>query len=300
MSSEIFGYKPLNTFFHRLDPRVKFAVFFSLTLPAVSWNDPIFLTALLFSILAMTRLAKVSMRLTAKFLLYLTPALLFLLLYNLLFYESSIVASRPSWPLDSLFYLIPQKFWVCPCGHVSLESLVYAWGAMDRITIIALSGRFLLSVTSPDNLASAMVKLRIPNEITTAINVAFGFMPVLLAQLNGVVEAQRARGWEARSKNPVTLVRKAVPTIVPVLVRSLTRAEFLAAAISSKGYGLDPKKRTYLREIVFRRTDWVVFIILIAFIAFGQAIGAASWGLGWADYRFTTLILRHLLGLGPY
>ena len=299
MSSELFGYRPLNTFFHSLDPRVKFAIFFSLTLPAVSWNDPIYLTALLVAILAIGGIAKTSFRTTGRFLLYLVPALLFLLVYNLLFYESSIVAARPSWNLAFLFYVIPVKFWVCPCGHVSVESLVYAWGAMDRIIIIVLSGRFLLSVTSPADLTSLMVKLRIPSEITTAINVAFGFLPVSLAQLTGVVEAQRARGWEAKSRNPVTLVRKAIPTIVPVITRSLTRAEFLAAAISSRGYGFDPKRRTYLREIKFKGRDWYTFSFLIGFILVGQAIGAAAWGLGWADYRFTTLILRHLLGLGP-
>lgn len=278
---------------------MKFAIFFSLTLPAVSWNDPIYLTALLAAILTIGAVAKNSFRTTGKFLLYLIPALLFLLVYNLLFYESSLVAARPGWPLGFLFYLIPFKFWVCPCGHVSVESLVYAWGAMNRIIIIVLSGRFLLSVTSPADLTSAMVKLRIPNEITTAINVAFGFLPVSLAQLTGVVEAQRARGWEAKSKNPITIIRKAVPTMVPVITRSLTRAEFLAAAISSRGYGFDPKRRTYLREIKFRRTDWYAFSFLIGFIVVGQGIGAAAWGLGWADYRFTTLILRHLLGLGP-
>ncbi len=299
MTSELIGYRPLNTFFHRLDPRVKFVIFFSLTLPAVSWNDPIYLTVLLVLILTISALAKNSLRTTGKFLLYLIPALLFLLFYNLLFYEGSIVAARPSWNLYSLFYLIPFKFWVCPCGHVSLESLIYAWGAMDRIIIIVLSGRFLLSVTSPADLTSVMVKLRVPSEITTAINVAFGFLPVSMQQLTGVVEAQRARGWEVKSKNPITIIRKAVPTIVPVITRSLTRAEFLAAAISSRGYGFDPKKRTYLREIKFRRTDWYAFSFLIGFLVVGQVIGAASWGLGWADYRFTTLIFRHLLGAGP-
>jgi len=297
--SELFGYRPLNTFFHRLDPRDKFAIFFSLTLPAVSWNDPIYLTVLLVAILVVTKAAKSSLRTTGKFLLYLIPALLFLLFYNLLFYESSLVAARPSWPLDSLFYLIPIRFWVCPCGHVSLESLVYAWGAMDRIIIIVLSGRFLLAITSPADLTSSMTKLRIPNEITTAINVAFGFLPVSLQQLTGVVEAQRARGWEVKTRNPVTALRKMVPTVTPVILRSLTRAEFLAAAISSRGYGFDPKKRTYLREIRFRRTDWYAFAFLIGFLVVGQTVGAASWGLGWADYRFTTLLLRHAVGLGP-
>ncbi len=270
-----------------------------MTLPAVSWNDPTYLTILLAAIIAITALAKNSLRMTGKFLVYLIPALLFLLFYNLLFYEGSIVAARPSWQLDSLFYLIPFRFWVCPCGHVSLESLVYAWGAMDRIIIIVLSGRLLLSITSPADLTSAMVKMRIPNEITTAINVAFGFLPVSLQQLTGVVEAQKARGWEVKTRNPVKAVRKLVPTAVPVIIRSLTRAEFLAAAISSRGYGFDPKRRTYLREIRFRSTDWYVFGFLVGFIVFGQLIGAASWGLGWADYRFTTLILRHFLGLGP-
>src|SRR5437867_11063250 len=94
MASELFGYRPLSRFFHSLDPRVKFAIFFSLPLPAVSWNDPIYLTALLAAILAIGRIAKNSFRTTGRFLLYLVPALLFLLVYNLLFYESSIVAAR--------------------------------------------------------------------------------------------------------------------------------------------------------------------------------------------------------------
>jgi energy-coupling factor transport system permease protein len=299
LSSELIGYKPLNTFFHRLDPRVKFAIFFSLTLPAVSWNDPIYLSFLLVTIIIISTLAKNSLRSTGKIILFLTPALLFLLLYNLFFYEGSTIASRPSWDLHYFGYLIPYKFWVCPCGHVSLESLVYAWGAMDRIIIIALSGRFLLSVTSPADLTSTMTKLRVPHEITTAINVAFGFLPVTIQQLTGVMEAQRARGWELKTKNPITALKKLVPATVPVIIRSLTRAEFLAAAISSRGYGYDPKKRTYLRQIRFRRTDWIVFSILILFIIVGQLIGAAAWGLGWADYRFTSILIRHLIGLGP-
>lgn len=299
MSSELIGYRPLNTFFHRLDPRVKFAIFFSLTLPAVSWNDPIYLSVLLFAIIAISTLAKNSLKSTGKIVLFLTPALLFLLFYNLFFYEGSTIASRPGWDLHYLGYLIPYKFWVCPCGHVSLESLVYAWGAMDRITIIALSGRFLLSVTSPADLTATMTKLRVPHEITTAINVAFGFLPVTIQQLTGVMEAQRARGWELKTKNPVTALRKLVPATVPVIIRSLTRSEFLAAAISSRGYGYDPKKRTYIRQIKFRRVDWTVFALLIIFIAIGQVIGAAAWGLGWADYRFTSLIIRHIIGLGP-
>lgn len=299
MSGAFVGYRPLDTFFHRLDPRVKFALFFALTLPAVSWNDPLYLTILLVAIVGLTTLAKTPLATTAKFILVLVPALLFLLFYNLLFYETSAVAARPGWSLYFLFYLVPFRFWVCPCGPVSLESLVYAWGAMERIIIIALSGRFLLSVMSPADLTSAMVKMRVPNEITTAINVAFGFLPVSIQQLTGVLEAQRARGWEVKTRNPIKALKKLIPTVVPVIIRSLTRAEFLAAAISSRGYGFDPKRRTYLREIRFRRTDWTVFGLLLAFIVVGQMVGAAAWGLGWADYRFTTLILRHMLGLGP-
>jgi len=278
---------------------VKFAIFFSLTLPAVSWNDPVYLTILLFGIIVISSLAKNSLGTTAKFVFYLTPGIIFILAYNLFFYEGSIVAQRPAWPLYYFFYLMPFNFWVCPCGHVSLESLVYAWGAINRIIIIVLSGRFLLSVTSPSDLTSAMVRLRVPHEITTAINVAFGFLPVSLRQLTGVVEAQRARGWAVKTRNPISALRKMVPTVTPVLMKSLTRAEFLAAAIASRGYGFDPKKRSYLKEIKFRRTDWTVFGLFLAFVVAAQLIGAASWGVDWADYRSTTLLLRHLLGQGP-
>src|SRR5207249_8258107 len=140
---------------------------------------------------------------------------------------------------------------------------------------------------------SSDLKFRVPVEITTAISVAFGFLPVTARQATTIFEAQKARGWRIKTRNPVKALRLYIPAIIPTIVRSFTRAEFLAAAISSRGFGYNPGKRTSLRVIRMTRKDYLVVAFFIAFLAASQVTG--SFGLNIAGYKFTACLVRSYL-----
>ena len=294
MASEIIGYKPYDTILHRLDPRVKLLWFLAFSLPAVSWNDPLWLTGLLITVIGLGLIAKSSFRGMVKVMVILIPAMITLLFFNVFWFEGTVTASLPKWPLFYLGWAIPKIGGYGPYGHVSLEALIFAWGAMLRIIIVVLSGRLLLSFTSPSEVTSAMSKLLAPMEMSTAVSVAFGFLPVTASQVTSVFEAQKSRGWKISTRNPVKALKAFVPTVLPIISRSISRSEFLAAAIASRGYAYNPRKRTTLREVKFRRADWAALGVFIALLAASQLI---AFVLGWADYRFTVRLIRGLLGI---
>lgn len=294
MAYDIIGYRPLNTFMHRLDPRVKIIWFLAFSLPAVAWNDPLWLLGLLAVVLAFNGLAKMPYKGALKILILLTPAMLVILVFNIFFFEQTVTASRPPWPLFYLGYVVPKIGDFGPYGYVSLESLVFAAGAMMRFFIITLAGRVLLSTTSPSEIPATLAKLRAPVEMAVAVSVAFGMVPAMIQQVSSIFEAQRSRGWNVNSRNPLTALKKFIPTVLPIITRSISRSEFIAAAMASRGYGYNPSKRTSLKELKMTKVDWIVMGLLIAFLILNQ-LSAFIFKMG--DYRATVALIRAALGI---
>jgi energy-coupling factor transport system permease protein len=294
LAYDIIGYRPLNTFMHRRDPRVKILWFLALSLPAVAWNDPLWLLGVLAVVLVFNGVAKMPFKGALKILILLTPAMLVILLFNIFFFEQTVTASRPPWPLFYLGYVIPQIGSFGPYGYVSLESLIFASGAMMRFFIITLAGRVLLSTTSPSEIPATLTKLRAPVEMAVAVSVAFGMVPAMIQQVTSIFEAQRSRGWSVSSRNPLKAIRRFVPTVIPIISRSISRSEFIAAAMASRGYGFSPSKRTSLKELRLTRTDWILIAVLVVFLVLNQ-LSAFIWKMG--DYRATAAMVRLALGI---
>ncbi|GBC69007.1 Energy-coupling factor transporter transmembrane protein EcfT [archaeon HR01] len=294
MAYDIIGYRPLNTFMHRRDPRVKILWFLALSLPAVAWNDPLWLLGVLAVVLVFNGVAKMPFRGALKILILLTPAMFVILLFNIFFFEQTVTASRPPWPLFYLGYVIPKIESFGPYGYVSLESLIFASGAMMRFFIITLAGRVLLSTTSPSEIPATLTKLRAPVEMAVAVSVAFGMVPAMIQQVTSIFEAQRSRGWSVSSRNPLKALKRFVPTVLPIISRSISRSEFIAAAMASRGYGYNPSKRTSLKELKLTRTDWILIVLLVTFLVLNQ-LSAFVFKMG--DYRATAAMVRAALGI---
>jgi energy-coupling factor transport system permease protein len=287
--SSLFRYIPQDTFLHKLDPRVKMLWFFSVIIPAAAWSDPIFMSAIVMLVIIYGKIAKDSVSAMLKAIVLPFPAYGMVLLFNLLAFDFT-VKSMVSWNIQYLGWLIPRFGPFGPFGHVSVESLVFTLGVCLRVAVFVLASRLFLLFTSPSDIVTAFSKFKVPLEMTTAISVAFGYLPELARQVTTIMEAQRSRGWQTGSKNPVTATRSFVPVVVPIVLRSMVRAEFLATAITSRGFGATTKPIT-LRETKFSATDVGVTVVLLAFIAAASLIGA--WYLNIASFRVTTFLLRN-------
>lgn len=92
--------------------------------------------------------------------------------------------------------------------------------------------------------------LRLPvSDFVTAIQVTLRFFPLLAQTAERIAKAQASRGadWQSAGWNIPKRVRQIAPLIVPLFVVSLRRAENMALAMDTRGYGSLPTRTTMIR-----------------------------------------------------
>lgn len=287
--SSLFRYTPGNTPLHNLDPRVKMLWFFAMIIPAVAWSDPIFLGGMIVLVMICGKIAHDSLSAMAKAIVIPFPAYLMVLVFNLFAFDFT-VKSMVTWNLQYLGWLIPRIGSIGPFGHVSVESLVFTLGICMRVAVFILASRLFLIFTSPSDIVTALSKFRVPMEITTAISVAFGYLPELAQQVTTIMEAQRSRGWKTGSKNPITAVRGFVPIIIPLIMRSMVTAEFLATAITSRGFGATTHpislRATKISGADILATSFFLVLLVVAILM-------GTWVYNLASFKVTTFLVRN-------
>lgn len=287
--SSLFRYTPGNTPLHNLDPRVKMLWFFAMIIPAAAWSDPIFLLAIIVLVAICGKIAHDSLSAMLKVVVMPIPAYIMVALFNLFAFDFT-VKSMVTWKLQYLGWLIPRIGSFGPFGHVSVESLVFTLGICMRVAVFILASRLFLIFTSPSDIVTAFSQFKVPMEITTAISVAFGYLPELAQQVTTIMEAQRSRGWKTGSKNPITAVKGFIPIVIPLILRSMVTAEFLATAITSRGFGATTHPIS-LRVTKLSRTDILAATFFLAFLGVAAVIG--TWGYNLASFKVTTFLVRN-------
>ncbi len=279
------AYQDRDTLIHRLDPRVKLLWWLAINVTLATWNDPIFLLALLASVFAYARVAGITVGENLKHLVPVLPFVAFVLVANLAFW-------RPPDPGEAnlIGYVIPESFPVLPAVPLYWETLIFSAGTLIRLLVLVLSTLVLIKTVSPSELALAVVKMGVPPEIGMALSMTIAYIPVVIGQLTAVMEAQQSRAWNTKVSNPIARFRAYIPIAVPTFFRSFQAAEAMASAMMSRGFGYDVDNRTELKPLRFDASDWIAAAVLTVLMVAGFLLGL----LGVAKYTFTT----NLLGLG--
>jgi energy-coupling factor transport system permease protein len=125
--------------------------------------------------------------------------------------------------------------------------------AVRIITLMGWIGLSSAIVTTPEvsygieALFSPLVRFHFPaGELGLIATVTFRFIPFLREESERLAKAQTARGGNLgfRSRNPVRRIRAALPTMIPLFIGTLRRAEILAESMHLRGYD---EKRTRIR-----------------------------------------------------
>jgi energy-coupling factor transport system permease protein len=141
---------------------------------------------------------------------------------------------------------------------------------------IALAIRLLALMTSfsiffltvhPDQLAQALIQMRVRFEFAFAMSMAMRYVPTLGQEAYAIMDAQKARGVELDKGNVLKRIRNIVPIIVPLIIVSIRRALSVAESMESRGFGAS-ENRTYMELLKFRKRDWaVLFVSLLLLVA---------------------------------
>lgn len=106
-------------------------------------------------------------------------------------------------------------------------------GILAALRIISLSLLVFIFVetTSVSDIARAFSFL--PKQLSLLLTISLALIPAILLESQSIRLAQQARGYSMKKWN---IMRGLVPLVIPLLSRTLVRAEHIAITLESRGY----------------------------------------------------------------
>lgn len=207
------------------------------------------------------------------FILMFLAALLARAFKNLLrIYKLMIILFIMSTLLWTFFYRGQTILFTFGPIAIMKESVLYAITIGIRLNCFLLAAIIFLTCTPIEDFTYALSKLGLPFVTSFALTLAFRLTPLFVETGQTIVIAQKARGLELDSGGLLRRIRNYVPVIIPVLVSGIRRADQLAIALESKGFG-KTKKRSNVSEF---HTTWRDFVLILTIFISGI--------LMWANY----------------
>jgi len=133
-----------------------------------------------------------------------------------------------------------------------------------KFLIIILSTIIFSMSTSPRDLISSLIKLKIPYEIAFMLTLAIRFVPVITKEFNHVIEAQQARAHKIKFSiiKPIESAKSFIPIIIPTLMILFKKSLDLAMSIESRAFRAS-KQRTFPPRLKLKVLDYSVILLLI-------------------------------------
>lgn len=259
MTGNLFSADAARPWLAALDPRVKLAWVFSVSVAAATIDDVrglAFMT--LVSAAAATGL-KLTVRGWAAILVMLGLLVWGTMLSQGLFYYGETVL---------VTFVAPRQFrnYAFPGIRLTQEGLIY--GAIQSLRFVAttLAGLTASLSTSPERMLAALVRIKLPTALAYMTTAALRFVPVVLNEVRAVRQARRLRGggfaWIGPAGDRWGPYRDEVQLLLPILAASLRRAETLAESVTARGF--DPRApRTFYPPLTMRGIEKIFVAMLL-------------------------------------
>lgn len=245
------------SFIHRLHIKTKFCLMAACILLAVAVNSTASLYCLFILLLLLHGLCRHSF-----------VRWKILMLLNLLGIWSGMIAQAIFYvqePRTAIFCIMPNDFPIL--GSLTDGIYVYKeglrYGALQalRTSILLLVGLLLAWTSDARTLLKNLCMLRVPYELAFMVMTAVRFIPVVADELQTVLLAQKLRGYHPVKHLRWNAMRQAISqTSLPILARSLRRAEILAHSVECRGFGRATSVRT---DEARPRWEKIVCMILV-------------------------------------
>lgn len=236
MNNVMFGrYLPLNSFIHKLDPRMKISALMILLISV--FFDAGFIGYIILSTLVflMIFLSKMKIKQLVKAVKPMLFMIVFLMFFNLIFIRSG----------ELLFEL----------GFIQIYSgaIIQTLYIIIRLILIIIMTTILTATTKPldltlgiEHLLSPLKKVGFPTHIVAMmISIALRFIPTLLEETQRIMKAQASRGVEFSEGTIKEKILGIVSLIIPLFISAFQRAEDLANAMESRNYNPEAPRTRY-------------------------------------------------------
>lgn len=159
-----------------------------------------------------------------------------------------------------------------PWGYVGTGSVVSALLIVVRLVACAVPLFLVFSATKLTDMTNALVKVcHVPYRYAFVFASTVHFIPVFLNDMQGVMEAQTARGVEFDQGGIVNKARLMIPLCVPLLVSAVRKTDSAAIAAEVRGFNLRTRENGF-KEYPFSAGDIVAMLLTVALLVIAVAI----------------------------
>ena len=245
----------VDTPMHRIDPRVKFLFFIWISVWAYIFLDYVLTAIFLTTVLILTFIGKVFKKTAKAVAIVVVPWMAV---------GIPILSALFPWNKTLIYNL--QLFGY----NIPLYYEGAAWGVVWplRIGVCLASAMFFLFTTEPVKLIALLFEFKMPFRFIYAVAGALQFTPILLDDLQTIIQAQRSRGM----RTDVSLLKRLANypvLIVPLTLSALNKVQIRAIALESRGFSA-PVKKTWPYDLSLKRIDYIflagIMITTIIFI----------------------------------
>ena len=143
-----------------------------------------------------------------------------------------------------------------------------------RIIMLVVVSSLLTYTTTPTMLTDALERLLSPlkvfkvpvHTLAMIMTLALRFIPVLIEEIERIMNAQKARGADLESGGLVKRAKALIPILIPLFVSAFRRAYELAFAMECRCY-TGGEGRTRMKQMKLALRDFVSLAVFVLFIA---------------------------------
>jgi energy-coupling factor transport system permease protein len=270
-----------DSLFTRLDFRSKSVLVLTVTIMAFIWESPIAGGGLLLSVVIACLVAGVRLNYLGSVLKVMVPFYLFLIFSMGFFNVEQVKLLTHKSELTSLISLPPQ-LWLIGGAKMSLEGTLYGLNIVFKTLTMILVIPLAIFTTDVNQMTVGMVRAKIPYKVVFIFSSTLRFVPLLLEEIQSIIEAQRLRGLNLEKMGWLKKAQVYAKVAVPLILNSLSKSQKLEIVLQSKAFS-GSSDRTYLYESALAKSDYLLmagsillFVTAIA-LYFSMGIGKFSW-----------------------
>lgn len=245
-------YMPIDSFIHRLDPRLKLGALLILLITVFFDAGFIGYGILGIFVLIVALLSKMKFSQIVKAIKPMIIMMLFLMFFNLLFIQRG------------------NLLWQIGFIKIYDTALFQTLYIFIRLILIIIMTTVLTATTKPldltlgiEHLLSPFKRVGFPtHEVAMMISIALRFIPTLMEETQRIMKAQASRGVDFSEGTLKDKIISIVSLIIPLFISAFQRAEDLANAMESRNYNPDAKRTRY-KQLHWQLTDTISLISVL-------------------------------------
>lgn len=236
---------------HKLDPRTKFLFFIVMAVLTSLVKSGVALLFLFIFFIGLWNICKIQKYIFMLFQkLKVLLLFIFLLWFVLGLFEKPQAGNGPIFYEAIIYFGSSQKLLFCFDWYDIYKGLVYSL----RIFLMIASFYTVLITTNFSEIILGLQKWKISYALAFGIGLVFQIIPMIITELNAIMEAQSSRGLEIEDCGWTTKIKNYITFSLPLLFRVISKGQAISLAMHY--YQLDfSVHRTAYKKIKASKND---------------------------------------------